>query len=844
MSIDVLGLQEIDQTTRLLVGGKAANLSDLFHIDEIRVPDGFCITTEAFQKTMEGEPALGGWLSRLAVLDMDQRDELVELCGSIRSAIEGITIPQRIKDEIVRYLSNHGEKQAYAIRSSSTVEDSSAASFAGQLDSYLNVAGTEDIVRHIKKCWASLYSERAVMYGIQNGIDYNTVGMAVIVQKMIAPWAAGVLFTADPLTSNRKVTSIDAAFGLGEALVSGLVNPDHYKVRDGAMLEKRTSRAGQVLTDGQIQVLESLGRQIEAHFGFPVDVEWCLVDDEFYIVQSRAITTLYPIPEGDHGQERVYVSVGHQQMMTDAMRPLGLSFYLLTTHAPMRQAGGRLFVDITAQLSTAEGRAALLNTLGKSDPLTGEALMTIMERAGFERIRDIRREELPSEGFLSHVENDPEIVQSLIRHHQSSLERLEEIIETLSGIELFDFILGDIQELQRLLFDPQSMGIITAAMDATEWINEKMQKWLGEYSAADTLSQSASSNITAQMGLELLDVADVVRRYPEVLEYLERVREQEAGFLTELESFEGGRQVQEVFNAFLCKYGMRCSGEIDLTRTRWIEQPTKLIPIILSHVKHFGPHASCEMFNAGLQEAQREKDRLLDRLKQLPAGEQKVAESSRMIELVRNYIGYREYPKYSMISRYFIYKQALLKEAAELVRAGVIQDREDVYYLTFEEFRDVVRTHDLDYQVIKTRKDEYKLNAKLTPPRVITSNGEVIQGDYKRQDLPSGAIPGLAVSSGVIEGRARVILDMQNANLEEGDILVTSFTDPSWTPLFVSIRGLVTEVGGLMTHGAVIAREYGLPAVVGVRDATKLIQDGQQIRVHGTKGYVEILDPC
>jgi rifampicin phosphotransferase len=212
-----------------------------------------------------------------------------------------------------------------------------------------------------------------------------------------------------------------------------------------------------------------------------------------------------------------------------------------------------------------------------------------------------------------------------------------------------------------------------------------------------------------------------------------------------------------------------------------------------------------------------------------------------MIELIRNYAGYREYPKYSMVSHYFVYKQALLKEAEHLVQAGVIHEKEDTFYLTFEELHEVVRTHKLDYQLISKRKDEYELDENLTPPRVITSEGEIITGKYKRENLPPGAIVGLPVSSGVIEGRARVILNMEDADLEDEDILVTAFTDPSWTPLFVSIKGLVTEVGGLMTHGAVIAREYGLPAVVGVENATKLIKDGQRIRVHGTEGYVEIL---
>ena len=266
-----------------------------------------------------------------------------------------------------------------------------------------------------------------------------------------------------------------------------------------------------------------------------------------------------------------------------------------------------------------------------------------------------------------------------------------------------------------------------------------------------------------------------------------------------------------------------------------------LIPMILSHVKHFEPNAGNHKFEQGRQEALSKEQELLERLRQLPDGEQKAEETKHQISLLRNFIGYREYPKYGIVSRYFVYKQALLQEAERLVQAGVIHEKEDIYYLTFEELREAVRTSQLDYQIISRRKDEYKRYEKLTPPRVLTSDGEVITGRYKREHLPPGAIVGLPVSSGVIEGRARVILTMEDADLEAGNILVTAFTDPSWTPLFVSIKGLVTEVGGLMTHGAVIAREYGLPAVVGVANATRLIQDGQRIRVHGTEGYIEIL---
>jgi pyruvate,water dikinase len=366
-----------------------------------------------------------------------------------------------------------------------------------------------------------------------------------------------------------------------------------------------------------------------------------------------------------------------------------------------------------------------------------------------------------------------------------------------------------------------------------------MNLWLGEKSVADILSQSVPNNITSEMGLALLDVADVIRPYPEVIDYLQHVKDD--NFLDELVKFDGGQETHDAIYAYLNKYGMRCSGEIDITKTRWSEKPITLVPIILSNIKNLEPNAGNRKFEQGRQEALKKEQEILERLKQLPDSEQKIKETKRMIDIIRNFIGYREYPKYGMVNRYSVYKQALLKEAEQFVKLGVINEKEDIYYLTSEELREAVHTNKLDYQIISKGQDEYQLYEKLTPPRVITSDGETPSGEYKRENLPVEAIVGLPVSSGVIEGSARVILRMEDVNLEDGDILVTSFTDPSWTPLFVSIKGLVTEVGGLMTHGAVIAREYGLPAVVGVENATKLIKDGKWIRVNGTEGYIEIL---
>jgi len=880
MATYILPFQHINKKKLPLVGGKGANLGELCNINGIHVPEGFCITTHAYKKITENDQQLNGLLDELTSFKASEKESIKEVSAKIRATIEATPIPDDIAEEVENYLTKFGEKEAFAVRSSATAEDLPTASFAGQQDTYLNIIGKAAILLHISKCWASLFTYRAVTYRIQNGFGHRAVQLAVVVQKMVFPQASGILFTADPVTGNRKLLSIDAGFGLGEALVSGLVSADCYKVQEGKVVEKMIAtkklaiyglpeggtetrqldavqQKAQTLTEQQILQLAQIGRKIEEHFGRPQDIEWCLANNEFYIVQSRPITTLFPIParpgglggpEADGATNHVYISVGHQQMMTDAIKPLGLSFFLLTTRAPMRTAGGRLFVDVTQQLASSATRENLLNMMGQHDPLMKDALVTIVGREDF--IQPLPEDNkaavaggssrvLAPAANRTPIENNPAIVDGLIGRNQASIAALKHDIQTKSGADVFDFILEDIQELKKFLFDPQSFAVFMAAMDALLWLNDKINEWLGEKNVADTLAQSVSNNVTAEMGLALLDVADVIRPYPPVTAYLQQTKED--NFLDGLITIDGGQQAQAAIQAFLHKYGMRCSGEIDITNTRWSEKPATLIPIILSNVKNFGPGAGSQKFEQGRQEALDKEQEILHRLKQLPHGEQKAEETKRMISLLRNFTGYREYPKYGIVSRYLIYKQALLKEAEQLVQAKVIKEKEDIYYLTFEELHEVVRTHTLHYQTINQRKAEYKLYEKLTPPRVITSDGEIITGKYQCENLPAGAMVGLPVSSGVIEGRARVILHMQDANLEDGDILVTAFTDPSWTPLFVSIKGLVTEVGGLMTHGAVIAREYGLPAVVGVEHATQLIKDGQRIRVNGTDGRVEVV---
>ncbi len=563
----VLGLQEIDETQVAVVGGKGAHLGELSRIEGIRVPPGFCVTTDAFRRIMGEAPSIEDRLDRLSRLDADDREGIRELSGEIRRTLEGIAIPDDLAAAITRALARLGEHAAYAVRSSATAEDLPTASFAGQQDTYLNVVGPAAILQHISRCWGSLFTERAVTYRLRNGFDHGKVHMAVVVQRMVFPHAAGILFTADPVTSNRRVASVEAGFGLGEALVSGLVNADSYKVRDGEVVAKavatkrlaiHASPAGgteqqaieaerqeqPALTDAQVVRLAQLGRRIEAHFGRPQDIEWCLVGDGFQIVQSRPITTLFPIPAAGDGENHVYVSVGHQQMMTDPMKPLGLSLFQLTALPRMYEAGGRLFVDVAQGLASPATRAGILEALGTSDPLLGDALQAVLERGDFiPSLPDEGPGDAPPRDAPAPIETDPAIVTELIERSQASNAALERDIRSKSGSALLDFILADIQELKRILFDPRSRQVYMGAMDASGWLNEKLQAWLGEKNAADTLTQSVPNNVTSEMGLALLDVADAIRPHPEVVAFLQDVEDE--GFLDELAKLAGGPEARD-----------------------------------------------------------------------------------------------------------------------------------------------------------------------------------------------------------------------------------------------------------------------------------------------------------
>ncbi len=877
----VLYFSEIDRTSGERVGGKGANLGELHRIPEIEVPPGFCIVTDAFDDFVGTSLEYQNLLHSLQLIAGESRGELQKIGESLRFHLENLEMPAPVQDEILQAWKISGSHHAYAVRSSATAEDLSGASFAGQQDTFLNVQGKANLLYNIKKCWASLFSDRAIVYRNQKGFPHDKVKLAVVVQRMIFPDVSGIMFTADPVTGNRKIVSIDASFGLGEALVSGLVSADLYQVKSDKVIHRqiarkeveiRANRSGGTLSEeieeerktapslseeNALQ-LAGIGRRIQEHFGSPQDIEWGLVEGQIFILQSRPITTLYPLPIINDDLIHLYLSFGHPQMMTDAMKPLGIS--VMRTILPfgkampgeeshlLKEAGSRLYFDVTPLLHYPQVRKRLPSLLPAVDESIGRAVQDFITRGEFqEAMKPDRRPDLfqirkivpmvfTITGNILYRDNNQAIDQlnGFIREQvQVNRSRLEET-SGLNRIELTQDMLSSL--ISEII--PRIAPYLPAGIATYKMIENLSQKWLGDNDELPGISKSPPGNVATEMGLYLGDLADSLRSYPEVIEYMEHA--DNAGFLTNLPEVAGGKEVLPLFQEFLQKYGMRGTGEIDITRMRWREEPTQFLPMILSYVKSARPGQHRRNFEAGKKEAELMAARLVNRLRKKPWGFLKARTMQRLIRVYRSLIGMREHPKYFIVQNLDWIKKAIIQDANTLVAAGVLQNADDIFWFSLPEIKEMIARQQTEQNNIEIRKSKFFSDSKLTPPRAMTSEGEIITSQITVQ-TPAGFLAGSPVSAGTVEGRARVILKLEEAHLNKGDILVAPYTDPGWTPLFPLAAGLVTEVGGLMTHGAVVAREYGISAVVGVEGATRKIADGQWIRVDGTQGIIELM---
>tara|TARA_B100000609_G_C17222673_1_gene441573 strand:+ start:12850 stop:15582 length:2733 start_codon:yes stop_codon:yes gene_type:complete len=892
----VCDFDDLDRHTLPWVGGKGANLGEMVQ-QGFPVPPGFCVTTRAYRIFVEsGGDRLIALFEQLGQLGAQQLPEIRKVALALREAMQAHPIPQEVEDAILVAWKEHGAQHSYAVRSSATAEDLPGASFAGQQDTYLNVQGEEMLLDRVRACWASLFTDRAIVYRLQNGFKHEEVALSVVVQKMVLPQVSGIMFTADPLHQNRRVISIDAGFGLGEALVSGKVSADLYNVRKDTMTilkkdiaDKRLAiwpvegggtveepldeerRHAQVLGDKEILALAALGQRIEEHYKSPQDIEWCIDDGELFVVQSRPITSLYPMiaPLPDDDTLHVYMSFNHAQVMLDPFRPLGASALSLmmpfgkegaiTPDCPfLRRAGGRLYIDLTEVLRNALPYKVYPVLLANANAHIAEAVKEVIQRPRFREemktaphfsfYRTARRLLFPlmRKAFVNIFFANPKgKLQQLKQYIDDETERVRKDIHSVpAGLQRFDRTVEHVGScfLQRILniFLP----VVAAGL-----VSVKMLAQLAGTTVNDPLinelMRGLEHNVTTEMDLRVADLAEVARAHPAVMSALRE--DPTKRVLETLSALEGGEVFLAALQAFMDEYGMRGPSEIDVTRARWVEEPTPLLQMLAGNLTREG-NSGHRAHHAKLTKVGEEAGKkVVDAVRKRPFGWFKAPLAKRLVKSVRGFTGGREHPKFLMIRYLGLFKEVVKEEAQTLVEQGRIGQVEDIYFLEIEEIRRLLSGEETSAEgtswtaLITARREVHQHFMTLSPPGVLTSEGEVVVAQMKRDDIPKGALGGSPASAGVIEGIARVIMDPSDAVLQDGEILVAPFTDPGWTPLFIHASGLVMEVGGLMTHGSVVAREYGIPAVVGVLEATSQIKSGQRIRLNGDSGYVELL---
>lgn len=887
-----------EAVTLAMVGGKGANLTKLARAG-FPVPGGFLVTTAAYDTVVQANGLTPLIDDALAGLDFQNPTALEEASTKICASFHKATMPQLLEsaiEEAYRML----DGQPVAVRSSATAEDLPDMSFAGQQDTYLNIVGDDELLDAVKRCWGSLWTARAIGYRNRNRIAHSDVALSVVVQQMVQSEVAGVLFTANPLTGNRHETVIDATLGLGEALVSGLVEPDHYVVeterqvihsktlgqkatvirgqrKGGTITTEADASAIQALPDKQILALTQLGTRVAAFYGFPQDIEWAWADQQLYLLQSRPITSLYPVPEWRQAQVsdrlEAYFSFGAVQGMLDPMTPLGrdaitliftggaklFGLHFTMANQPLVFAAGeRLWIRMSDLLYNRVAQRLVPKFLNVVEPTIGQAVNQLLTEARFGNAgRPQPKTVLRIVRFIASLlptviraARDPNRERQVLEQQTEAMvaqraaqmaaaTTLAERIECFETIIDSSFRFAVPTMIPRIVLGMVAMNRLIALADAH----------LGQHDAqgqrrALEIARGLPHNVTTEMDLLLWQTAQTIRRDDESYRYF--MANEAATLAQKLLAGSLPSVAQGAIDTFLQRYGMRGLAEIDFGRPRWRENPTQVMQMLQSYLRIDDPTLAPDaVFARGEAAAQAVIDDLARAVDKGPLGGLRAGLVYGLAKRMRALAGLRETPKLTIMKLFGIVRTGLLQSGEELVQAGVLRRADDLMFLHLNEIKTLAHSEGQNWQaLIDARREQYDREKRRNQiPRLLLSDGRAFyEGLHQRGEPREGVITGSPVSPGVVEGTVHVVFDPHEAQLIPGEILVCPGTDPAWTPLFLAAGGLVMEVGGLMTHGSVVAREYGIPAVVGVHQATQRLKTGQRIRVDGSSGTIELLD--
>ncbi|MCD4849917.1 phosphoenolpyruvate synthase [Arthrobacter sp. AK01] len=895
-SVFTLDIADIRAPMLPEVGGKAANLGELASAG-LPVPPGFCLTTTAYRLALS-DVGLQEVIAALEAAGPSDLDQLNGLATRARSLVLDAGVPAAVADAVRSAYQQLGGNVPVAVRSSATAEDLAFASFAGQQDTYLNVVGIDAVLEAVSRCWASLWTDRAVAYRTTNGIDHASVTLAVVVQEMVDSATAGVMFTANPVTGNRYEAVIDASPGLGEAVVSGAVNPDQYvvDVRRWSIVKRtigdrqveirslpgggteRVERPGRdgpgapapqpCLSDPQVLALAELGRKVQEHYSAPQDTEWAIDDDgKLWLTQARPITTLYPqttrTPPG--AGEHAFLNFSLAQGLTRPLTPMGLAGIRLIASsvartaafdvpdprsgpAPYYEAGQRIFFDLTAVLRSRVGRAIVPRVFDVM-----EARSATLMRGLFDDPRFTVRIKTPRKliRHVAPVAAKYRVPESLFRglfRPAAAMKRLEALTAELRKTLDVPRTATSHQRLahvQRILGEelfatvPQVLPLPALGFAMLALV----RRILGDqatYDELQTVIRGLPNNVTTEMDLALWQLASQIRDDPDAVAFMAG---RTAAALAE--QYRDGSLppvAQSGLDSFLSLYGHRAVAEIDLGMSRWSDDPTHILGVVANYLRLAdGAEPPDQQFQKAAREADEQVARFVARARAKSPVHAAIVRVA--LDRTRRFAGLRELPKYNLVLGLAAAREQLLSVGRELAESGRIERAEDIFFLDLDEAEAALAGDDLHGRVAEHRAAYQQELRRRHIPRVLLSDGtepEATPGISGKQR--PGTLSGSPASAGLVTAPARVIMDPVGAHLEPGEILVAPSTDPGWTPLFLTAGGLVMEMGGPNSHGAVVAREYGIPAVVGVPDATSRLGTGQRVTVDGGAGTVSVED--
>ncbi|ABR48078.1 pyruvate phosphate dikinase, PEP/pyruvate-binding [Alkaliphilus metalliredigens QYMF] len=843
------------------VGGKGLNLIHMIQAG-LPVPKGFVVTTEAYTTFIKENNLEEKIHTLIKDLSADDMMGLEDAFQKIENLFQEAKIPSNIHEHLN---SAYGrlDSLAVAVRSSATAEDLPEMSFAGQHDTYLNIIGEKEILEKIKSCWLSLWNPRAISYRLRQGVPQgdDQLGIAVVVQEMAVSEKAGVMFGANPLNNRRDQILINASWGLGESVVSGIVTPDQFVIdksskdvieskigskevqiiqqKQGIKKEKVPQERQKIssLNEIEIEKLYNMSETVENYYGEPMDIEWVIGNEEAYLVQARPITGLFPLAESYESPNekglQLYLSFNRiAQQVSEPFTAMGLEIMRLEMWGVLAMMGinlgkyprafkvaaGRVHFDLTPLLRNPKVWPKISGNLAKKDPIAGKVLMEFLEK-NKEEITSVKSKiKLPPKFFYFVFKFAKKAIGAMLQPDQAEKRSVDLAKKHIHEIEKAREKAHSNQEKIRLIEDKMksAMEVIvlqcayfTPGTQAEERVSNKLEKWFGSNEMLAPVIRALPNNPTTRMGLQLVKMAYDLKSKKQTPD-----------------------PKDPMFQKFLEEFGHRSNMELDVGIPRWKEEPDYIINILKNYIEQ-DPEGLQMRLLEHKEEAEKATLAIVEKVKD-EKGKFRAWKIKKDLQYMRKLLGLREQPKFDLIKSFALFREILLEIGEDLVTKGRIEKASDVFFIKFS---DILKEKGSLVETVNRYKAECEKQKQIkTIPRFIINTGECLYGSTEASD--GDGLQGVPISSGEYTGIVRVVHDPRNAVLKKGEILVTHSTDPTWTPLFISAGALVMETGGPISHGGIVAREYGIPAVSGIEELNKKLSTGDEVTVNGNSGEV------